>query len=340
MERRTSMNTKHAVISRTHLMIGEGRSVRKIALSEPCTTISDACDLALAHKITHIWPMPDIEMYMGHGDDYNVFATYEDDENTRPMFARVYRKGTYGEVKIGFPGRGRWEWQIDAPTDILASITYLEEVLGVPVEWSPGHMGTELVIHLNRTERRQAWVRECTIDLGELPFKRAARDVVWKAGDVRFLKPGLYIHQVDKRSAYLSSCPGVYVGAGDPVHTIGPCDISLVGVYRVTLKSMHVLFDGAELPPIINTEWVTGDVLKYALDNGYEVEVHEAWQWNEKHKALESYAAKLWKSRRAFREDLVRFPHQIGRENAESTMKQVALVSTGKFASKTAGRFN
>src|SRR5260221_629242 len=109
MERRTSMNTKHAVISRTHLMIGEERSVRKIALSEPCTTISDACDLALAHKITHIWPMPDIEMYMGHGDDYNVFATYEDDENTRPMFARVYRKGTYGEVKIGFPGRGRWE---------------------------------------------------------------------------------------------------------------------------------------------------------------------------------------------------------------------------------------
>src|SRR5260221_7526688 len=64
---------------------------------------------SLAHKITHIWPMPDIEMYMGHGDDYNVFATYEDDENTRPMFARVYRKGTYGEVKIGFPGRGRWE---------------------------------------------------------------------------------------------------------------------------------------------------------------------------------------------------------------------------------------
>lgn len=201
-------------------------------------------------------------------------------------------------------------------------------------------MGTDLVKLLNRNAKRQEWTRESEIDLNELPFNKAARDIVWKTTDLSDMRPGMYLHQDDKRSAYLSACPGVYVGAGTPVHVDGECDISLPGIYRITSVERDAsIFDDTVLPAIITTEWITDDVLNYAIAQGYTGTVIEGWQWTEKHKTLESYATKLWSSRKVFREDTARFKHQQARENAENTMKEIALISTGKFAFKKASRF-
>lgn len=341
------INTVHAVLTGSTLLISKfNRAVRTVNLLSPCSSLPDLHTVALSHGVTHIWIMPGEEEAiedMDCGEPYNLFCTYEDEEKKSPLFSRIYKKGTYGMVKIGFAGRGDWGWEIDKPVDILATICYLEEVLDVPVEWSPGHIGTELVSHLNRTARRQDWVRETQIDLNALPgnpFKHNAGDLKWKSELTANFMVGMYLHQYDKRSGYLSACPGAYVGAGDPVHVVGgDIDTSLPGIYRVSLDKRESMFDDVFLPPVATSEWVTHDILNYAKSQGYGVLVHECHQWTEKHKTLESYAKKLWTSRRVFRDGADRFPHQLGRYNAENTMKAIALVATGKFGSRKTTRF-
>jgi len=348
----TATKTRHAVLTSDTLMINEGRRIRKVKAASPSWFAHELYDLVRSAGVTHVWIMPDVPVNLTVPPDFDVFATYEDEENTRPMFARIYRKGVYGEVKIGWPDNGDWRWDIAEPVNVLAAIWYLEQELGIPVEWSPGHMGTELVKHLNRTQRRAEWVRDTIVDLFKLPFKRtsagAGGDLKWKTGHIADIERGheletaIYIHQFDKRSGYLSACGDLYVGAGDPVHITGsPIDTTLPGVYRVSiLDTAGSPFDDRTLPSIVAAEWVTADVLRYATQKGYSLSIHEAYQWEEKHKTLASYAEKLWSGRRAFREKTEAYPHKAGRENAENTMKAIALVATGKFASeKKSGRF-
>lgn len=339
-------NTVHAVLTGSTLLISKfNRAVRTVNLLSPCKSFMDLHTVALCHGVTHIWIMPGQEQAiedMDCAEPYNMFSTYEDEEKTRPVFSRIYKKGTYGMVKIGFAGRGDWAWEIDKPVDILATIAYLEEVLCVPVEWSPGHIGTELVRLLNRNEKRAGWVAETNLDLNALPgnpFKHNAGDLKWKSDLLANFMVGMYLHQYDKRSGYLSACPGVYVGAGEPMHVLGDCDTTLPGIYRVSLDKRESMFDDIFLPPIATSEWVTHDILNFAKAQGYGVMVHEAHQWTEKHRTLESYAKKLWESRRVFRDGADRFPHQLGRFNAENTMKAIALVAVGKFGSEKTSHF-
>jgi hypothetical protein len=358
----------HAVLTENALVIADHRTIRTIPVNELPTSIASVCDLANAHDVTHVWIMPGLPIAMIASDEtWDVFSSWtasRDDSETgatrsqedmyqlwlagenHPLFTRMWKRGRKSDpmcrqVKIGFPERGDWVWNITSPIDILAAISYLEEVLHVVVEWSPGHIGTELVKHLNRTANRQAWIRETSIDLFSLPipWHKTARDIVWSNPSIAQYQ-GLFLYQFDKRSAYLSSCPGVYVGAGDPVHATEQIDTTLPGVYRVTVSEQGGLFDDVMLPAILTTEWITDDVLTYACSQGYTIDVHEGYQWEEKHKTLESYAKKLWESRHVFRTDTARFPHEQGRKNAENTMKEIALIATGKFASKKkASRF-
>lgn len=309
-------------------------------------SLTDLATHALRNGYTHCWCMPGVKVDMSVGPEWDVFSSQWEDENEvkYPMFSRVrYRGRKSQEVKIGFPEYGRWGWELDSPETLRTTVGYLEQVVQIPVEWSPGHMGTELVVHLNRTAKRQEWVRETTINLFDLPFKQTASknggDLYWKTEKLEQVQPGYYLHQFDKRSAYLSTCSGLYLGAGDPVHVDGEYNTTLPGIYRVTALPGRSCFDDANLPAIIATEWVTDDVLVYAIEQGYEAVIHEAWQWTEKHQTLRSYAEKLWNGRNAFRTGVDRFPHELARENAHSTMKEIALIATGKFGSTRTSHF-
>lgn len=348
-------NTKHAVLFNTRsLMISTDRRVRTVELPDLCHSLYDVYDAARLYGVTHVWVHPTYgDIFIGESNEnWNIFAAWEDDDEydqfgefvaagakDLPKFARIYKKGTYGEVKVGFPHRGRWGWEIETPLDILATIHYLEDTLGVPVQWSPGHMGTEVVKLLNASDRRQDWVRDASIDLFKLPFKKAGHDLYWKS-DIPTIAKGMYLHQYDKRSAYLAACADLYVGAGDPVHVETVTDTTLPGVYHVKVLGKPHPFDNATLPHIIDGEqWVTADVLSYAKRMGYPLSIYEAWVWEEKHKTLASYAEKLFSSRHVFRTNPERFPHERGRKNAENTMKETALIGTGKFASEKSGKF-
>lgn len=366
----TSLNTSHGVLTDSSLVFctftEQGRKVQKLAIETTPESIADVCNLANTHSLTHVWIMPGTKLSEKvtrdfvevPGDTWDTFTSYTGDDKTPqekrfPMFSRIWRKNTSGQygrtVKIGYPWRGSWNWRIDSPVTMLATIDYLERTLQVPCEWSPGHMFMELVRLLNKTANRQSWLRESTIELKSLPFNKAARDLVWKVDELVITPDGeeWYLIEFDKNSQYLAACRGVNVGAGDPEH-ITECshiDTTLPGIYRVTVNPGASIFNGETLPLVhINSyekplEWMTGDILTYAISQGYEITIHECYQWQEKHRALESTALAIWNARHSLATDTASYPHKQGRENAYNTVKVVALVGVGKFAYKKATRF-
>jgi hypothetical protein len=78
-------------------------------------------------------------------------------------------------------------------------------------------------------------------------------------------------------------------------------------------------------------------VIEQARTLGYTITVHEGYQWEEKHRTLEPWAYTLWKARAALHPqygNLISYSHDRCRDNAYHTIKRVALLGVGKFASK------
>jgi hypothetical protein len=129
------------------------------------------------------------------------------------------------------------------------------------------------------------------------------------------------------------------LGAGEPTHRTSEqiTDTHLPGIYRVSYEAKDSPFNGKQLPMVINTEWVTTDVLAYACESGYQVTIHEAYQFDEKHRTLEPLATALWQAREVLhptRGDPTKYPHQLCRTNAYHTMKRIALPALGRFANQ------
>jgi hypothetical protein len=338
------MATTHAVLDDQHMylcqVVDGQRRMRRVQIGAP-TNVGDVYQLARQHSITHMWAQPgsavdvkDEEFYDTLPDGFNLFVAREDKNNPKSLATsfRVYKPGTYGAIYVGFPTRGRWQWDYMDPLDILSAVLYLEQVLGTTIQWSPNHVGMALVKKQYASDpKRQTWVRESEIDLNSLPFDRAAADVLWSCP----LNPtdvGKWIHHYDKNSAYLSGCQGVSLGCGTPVHRINDINPDLAGIYRVSYTTGSN-WDEALLPPIITTEWITRDLLKFAEVHGYTITIHEAYQFEESHQLLRPWASLLWDARAALKDANPEFPHEHGRLNAYYTIKEVALIGVGQFAS-------
>lgn len=175
-------------------------------------------------------------------------------------------------------------------------------------------------------EKKPQIIKDTSFDLRDLPFVDAARPILWRR-DLEEWMIGLWVHLFDKNSQHLSACRGVKTGVGDPIHRVesfgwDALSDNLPGIYRVSWKvySLDDIF-----PPIIETtqEWVTNDVLVYAVSKGYEVEIHEAWVFPEYTKVLDKWADRLWNAMQATKE--------TDRE-AYGKLKAISHVGPGSFA--------
>lgn len=365
--------TRYGVLTDTHvhtLIVQDDRKkVQRYPLTGIPGHIGDVCTLANELDISHLWIMPGTALdtsinqsFTSPRDEWDVFTKYSEyqpesesvpTDTARPMFSRIWRKNTSGragrQVLIACPPYGyeakSWGWeQITTPHELLGTLDYLDTALNIPVQWGPGHMSTLLVRSLNNSKERLPWIQECSIDLKALPFNVSARDLIWKAGALPEGSEGQYLHLFDKNSSYLAAYTGVAVGEGDPVHRSGDeiQNTQLPGIYRVTYQVNDSIFDGEQLPLVINTDWVTPDIITYARTLGYSVTVHECYQWEKKHRTLESWAYALWKARAALHPTYGNhqtYHNEHCRNNAYNTIKTIALIGAGKFASKKTSHF-
>lgn len=177
-------------------------------------------------------------------------------------------------------------------------------------------------------EKKPQVIRDTSFDLrsDDTPFHRASLNVLWR----RPLEPymiGWWVHLLDKNSQYLSACRGVKTGVGDPVHVAHGDDDTFIrpglpGIYRVTWQRYEL---NEIFPPVIEPtqEWITNDVLEYALSRGYDILIHEAWVFPDYIKVFDKWAERLWNALQATKD--------TDRETY-GKLKAISHVGPGSFA--------
>jgi hypothetical protein len=353
------LNPEVAVIDDAQLTSAKMERVR---LSESIANLGDLARQALAANVSHVWALPgtqlsqtvDKNFILGAGKEWDVFASYSRLEEDRPMFARIWRKNTSGRegrtIYVGFPEWGTWPWKCPDVVSLLATLTYTESALGLPVVWSSGHMALDLLKALN-LEKRASWLSPLTTDLRTLPtndgrtlpVKKCARDLTWKRTLTPRDKKKKWVHKYDKNSMYLAAATGLLVGEGDPEHVEGNAfDERLPGIWRIRAERADTLYDGVQLPSPTRMEWLTTAMATCAMKMGYQVEMLEGYQWNKPgmyHRTLESWANTLWAARQSLKFGSPTFDpafkHQLGRENAYNTIGAIAHVGVGKLADES-----
>jgi hypothetical protein len=333
--------------------------MERTALTSPIIHLADLARQALTANVTTIWVLPgsqlsqrvDRSFITSAGEEWDAFASYSRLDENRPMFARIWRKNTSGRagrtLYVGFPEWGTWPWKCPDVVTLLATITYIESAIGLPVLWSPGHMALDLLKALN-VEKRASWLSPLPTDLRTLPtsdgrtlpIMKCARDLTWKRPLTPREKKMKWIHKYDKNSMYLASATGLLVGEGNPEYVTGEAfDDRLPGIWRITANRGDSPYDGMKLPTPARTEWMTTAMVACAKALGYEVQVHEGYQWHEHgkyHRTLESWANMLWAARQSLKTTSPSFDptfkHPQGRENAYDTIGAIAHVGVGKLA--------
>jgi len=204
-----------------------------------------------------------------------------------------------------------------------STIAAIEQQLHIPGKYGPWWTARRLLQEC--WKHKPSVLRNTTFDLRDLPFMGAARDILWR----RPLGPhmvGRWVHHYDKNSQYLSACRGVRMGIGDPIHMNNRLIVSgLPGIYHIADFTMMGAFGPVFYPPIIepDQQWITDDVLRFALEQGYILEVDEAWVFPDYTKVLNRWAGDIWRAR-------LYFKHRNPAAYAE--MKAIATVGVGSFA--------
>ncbi|MBA2677991.1 MAG: hypothetical protein H0U76_06305 [Ktedonobacteraceae bacterium] len=332
--------------------------LEKMALASPIANLGDLARQALEANVTYVWVMPGTQLSKGiersfitsTGEEWDIFASYSRIDEDRPMFARIWRRKTAGRagrtIYVGFPEYGTWPWKYSDVITLLATVSYIEQALGLPALWSPGRMALDLMKALN-VEKRASWLSPLTLDLMALPaedgttvpLKKSARDLTWKRALTPKEKKMKWVHKYDKNSMYLAACTGILLGEGDPDQVSGNAyDDRLPGFWRVRTDRAESLYDGVKLPSPVRTQWMTTPVVQCCRKLGYQIEVMEGYQWRDPgcyHRTLESWANMLWAARRSLKASSPTFnqeyKHVQGRENAYATISAVAHVGVGKL---------
>lgn len=334
----TMTNSKHAVITDDFVFaLGGGQ----IFLSRPARHAIDLETLARRTGITHFWIMPDTQAaqmrweFLRDVPDYKIFIPGDKDLERPPTSAVIKRKseGKGGlEVYIEYPAASKWVWACDTHTDVLETLQYLSiELPDVEIAYSPQHMGKDKLWKLySPTKRLQGYIRKPETDLQGLHFRQSAPEIFF-VGDNPQLQAGDWVHGFDKSSAHPCAAASMVTGCGDPVHVEKVQETDLKpGIYRVSFDVNGSLYDGKGLPLAIESEWVTRDVLKFAMQQGYSVEIHEGYIFEESHRIFETWVHDLYTARQRLQKRLQteeNITNEVARENALDTVKSVLNFS-------------
>ena len=136
--------------------VGGKRALQSIPVPPQMSDWSTLFTHAVQAGLTSVWVMPGsrfsrevTQSSLEQVDSvWEVSATYSQLDPARPLCASVWRKlrsGRQGPVlSLTFPEYGGWEWQLPDATALLATVTYLEQALGIPVNCSPEQLALDL----------------------------------------------------------------------------------------------------------------------------------------------------------------------------------------------------
>ena len=304
----------------------------------------DACELALAHRLTSLW-MLDSELAPSvSGGAYSIL---ENERHKRIATASVWKRGTGKHpINLIFTRNTSWAELLgeSLPEDLLVALGYVEQVTGMPVTGSPGSMGWDLLKSIH-----PEWIETIPVDLRELHFTaRAGSDLIWQCPDILEQVLGhCYVHKFDKGGAYPYAGTVTDIGVGTPGHLAGEeaCRASAhekghpqeVGVWYCTVR--YGAYNPA-LPPALNEHrargyegWLAGPIIRLLRASGHAVDVREGYVFPARHDVMAKWGKFLWEARQALA-DTQRFPLLAPARLAQRMIKRISVATVGFTAYK------
>lgn len=311
---------------------------------EPIETCADLFDLIEESGFTHVWIVPETKLSQFAGDyQGNEWLTKGIGGETW-SFVSIRREGQRHEDAryVAFPEFSGWPWREDSnPKTLLATLTYLEDALGMPLEWSAAHMSLQYVRKLNL--ERWGWWQPLTTDLEQgtpgFSYEKVAREINWQSpGQAESIQQDArFLVKIDCNSAYAAAMIGLKIGEGNPKWTCQGAtaydyDGKRPGFWLVRLEQGNSPWNGQQLPRF-DPLWATTDQIEQWRNVGFVVEIQVGWYWEKYHTSLRSTAESLWNLRTLWRARAAKSP---AHENTYETIRVVLKAVQGAMARKGA----
>jgi len=331
----------------------EGNGFHKEELPDPCYTLHDVAAVAYPRFITHLWIAAHYGEFepMGNSQEYGIAPYYSrlDEMMGATIFKRGHKKK---DLDILFPHYSSWgdgtlsSWVEKADVqELLITIHYLEQKLGVPIGASAGRVGWE---YLKKLEPE--WTQPIGFNFKNTPFMEPIGDKAWSREMTMGEQKVLYLHKFDKSSAFTYAASRASIGRGVPIHVdhgqgaepMG--DKQEVGIWRCTVEygpvnpQMPFIVESGEKKGHVLGAWLHGPTIQTLRSAGHQVAAHEGWVFPEKSRGvLDRWANNLWQFRIGF--GLPGWRNQRCALFAQEAMKSIMndMIGLTGFGDFTAG---
>ena len=298
----------------------------------PGTTLSRAATYAWFERLSPSWI---------------VLAHPNSREPTRPVCVLLWPKEsrTARRMALVFPEHAGWGWVLANPRSLLATVTYLEQLLARPVIDSPELVAYQLLTDLTRDHPIPS-LRPSSVDLRALragggatvPLMEDARELVWMRPLTLAEQRQRYLHKYAHLSRRLEACLSVRLGAGAPEYspTGRAYDGIRPGIWRVHAERAGSVFDGKGLPGCLDGEWMSTPQVRCCQDISYHVEVREGYSWPRSYDLLTPWARALWQAAERLHTHPQGYRHEQGKANAAQAIRLLAQLGVAILAREEA----
>jgi hypothetical protein len=251
-------------------------------------------------------------------------------EHSRPICAQLWPREHAG-----------WDWELTDARSLLATVSYLEQVLSRSVTDSPDLLARALLTDLTRdatisplsSSPDDLYTLSCS-DVTPVPLRECVRDMVWMRPLSVMEQRQRYVHKYVHLSRHLQAAIGALLGEGPPQYSASgrAYDGMRPGIWRAHIELAGSVFDGKQLPSGLDGEWMSTPQVRCCQDIGYRVQVREGWYWQEAHDLLKGWGTTLWQAASRLHLHTQAYRHVLGRANALHTISRLAELGISLLA--------
>jgi hypothetical protein len=337
--------------------VGGKRVLRSLLLPTEASDLSGLVEALWQAELSEVWVLPTTTLshtvtcawFEQAHSHWTTVVRPAPGNPVRPGCALLWpREGSLRpgrRLTLVFPEHADWGWVLPDAKSLLATVTYLDQVLGRTVTDAP-----ELVAHQLLTEQTLdqplTALRSSPVDVYRLPTSdgtplptlERAHDLVWRRPLTLQEQRERYLHKYTHLSLALQAATSIHLGVGAPQHspTGRAYDDRRPGLWRVEAERAGSLFDDRRLPSCLEGEWMSTPQVQCCRTIGYQVHIREGYAWPEAHPLLQRWATTLWRAAERLHTRPQLFRHAQALTNASSTITRLAELGVAILAEEQA----
>ncbi len=337
--------------------VGGKRVLRSLLLPAEASDLSGLAEFLWQAELTEVWVLPATTFShtvtsawceQAHPHWTTVVHPalhYPDRPACVLLWPREGGRSGNRHLALAFPEHSSWGWVLPDAKTLLATLTYLDQVLGRSVADAPELVAAQLLTELTADQpttslRASQGVLSHlpTDDNMFLPILQSPREFAWMRPLLLAEQRERYLHKYTHLSLALEAAMGVALGAGVPQHSpMGRAyDGRRPGLWRVEAEPVGSLFDGRRLPSCLEGEWMSTPQVQCCRSIGYQVHIREGYAWPEAHSVLQRWATTLWQAAEWLHTRPQLFRSRQARVNASSAITRLAELGVALLAEQQA----